>query len=66
MSQRLDEIVHALEAQGLTDIKAHPAFMIVNGRIAPGHLDVLRTVAGVKAVREDGKYTAIDGAGEAS
>ena len=58
MSARVDDILNALKARGLTDVAAHTRFMIVNGSIAPDQLDALLSVAGVQSVREDATYRA--------
>jgi hypothetical protein len=55
-SARLEQIVSALEASGLTRLDVHERFLIVNGSAAPGTLDKLRKVEGVASVREDRKY----------
>lgn len=55
-SEKLDEIVGALEQLGLADVQCHARFMMVNGRIDAGKLDALRDVEGVESVREDRQY----------
>jgi len=56
MSGRIEEVVGALEAKGLVGVQAHARFMIVNGSVAPGQIDALRSVAGVQSVRQDKTY----------
>ena len=55
---RMDEIVRALQAQGLDRVESHERFMIVNGSVSPDALDALRKVKGVASVRQDQAYKA--------
>lgn len=56
VATRLDGVVDALRAAGLTRADVHGRFLIVNGSVRPDRLDDLRAVDGVASVREDATY----------
>jgi hypothetical protein len=53
---RLEEVVLALEASGLTNLDVHGRFLMVSGTVIPERLEALRRVDGVASVREDRTY----------
>lgn len=55
---RFDEIVQALQNEGLADLQPHKRFGIVNGRVGPERMDALSRVRGVASVRRDQAYKA--------
>jgi hypothetical protein len=53
---RLDDIVRALEASGLTNLDLHKRFLMISGSVAEAEIDALRRIDGVASVREDQTY----------
>jgi len=55
-SVRMDAIVNALQAAGLSAVERHDRLLIVNGSVNPEKLEQLRSVDGVASVRQDATY----------
>jgi len=56
--ERFDEIVQALQQEGLADLQPHKRFGIVNGSVSADRMEALGRIRGVASVRKDQVYKA--------